>query len=351
MTAIPLIILTAALTAGNAELDRVAALAAARLHIQRFAPELAPPAVLVQTILADPAAHRAPADSETLCRAAYTNAIEKEYNLRLPNLRTTLGLSNAEPLPLPDNLRDQLLSDFPGRFRQARAEAVARQARTLVADIRPTEAELETLSRDALRDLMRQRLVARQSQPLLQENLDTLTRDHIDPILDRGYAERQTQRDTLAALTTSAALPQPIADHLLAQLQATIAERNRNLPPAHAWSLFPSLQTRDLPNAVTNLLLARARAHIQAATPKIDPDTLRQTMLSDLEQHRTRALSLQTFTNDLTRQILPRAADKWAQTAPPAERQELNTLALRLLTIPPFSTHLATHLHATLAAP
>ncbi|MGN1359149.1 MAG: hypothetical protein ACI4X9_01690, partial [Kiritimatiellia bacterium] len=351
MTAIPLLILTAALTAGNAELDRAAALAAARLHIQRFAPELAPPAVLVQAILSDPAAHRAPSDSETLCRAAYTNAIEKEYNLRLPDLRTTLGLSNAEPLPLPANLRDQLLADFPNRFRQARAEAVARQARTLVADIRPSEAELETLGRDALRDLMRQRLAQRQSQPLLQENLDTLTRDHIDPILDRGYAERQTQRDTLAALTTPAALPKPIADHLLSQLQASIAERNRNLPPANSWGLFPTLQTRDLPNALTNILLARARSHIQAATPKVDPDTLRQTMLSDLEQHRTRAQSLQTLTDDLARQILPLAAEKWAQTAPPDDRRELNELARHLLASPPFANHLTNHLHATLDAP
>ena len=205
-------VLVAGLCAGrvraqSADLDRASAELAASLVLKDLREELcakpADPAALRDAMLADPAANADPADAERNMALAHSNALARAFadeahalldRLAAPVARqdrfSAAFLADAETAP-PDAIAAASAAAFPAAFRQAREEAVRRQAETLQANVRPSPDEVESRPREELaRDLVA-RIEAAQGFAVFRENRTYIEKSFAGPILDDAFAQRE----------------------------------------------------------------------------------------------------------------------------------------------------------------
>ena len=142
------ILLAAALSAGNTEFDRNAAEGAARITFARTRREIVsngPTAgVLRQAMLAEPTRFRTRAEAETACRALYAAEAERQYREACAGIRRNLALPETFAVDFSADDRTRLENRFPEAFAAERRQAVAEQAKGLMSATRPSEAAPES---------------------------------------------------------------------------------------------------------------------------------------------------------------------------------------------------------------
>lgn len=334
-------VLMAGLCAGqSADLDRASAELAASLVLGDLREELrgkpADPAALCAAMLADPAANADPADAERNMALAHSNALARAFadeahalfdRLAAPVARqdrfSAAFLADAETAP-PDAIAEASAAAFPAAFRQAREEAVRRQAETLQANVRPSPDEVESRPREELaRDLVA-RIEAAQGFAVFRENRTYIEKSFAGPILDDAFAQRDAQHDAVRRAGPSAPgfAPSAIATNLVAALFAHLAERRAADSAAFVYGPFPS-STGEVARAAAEERAAARFAEAAAAAPvPFDEAALERAIASDPAAHRRRADSLAVFEPALRDAVRSAASSDLLSRAPAAERDE-----------------------------
>ena len=340
-----LAVLTAALCPGlspaqSADLDRASAELAASLVLGDLREELrgkpADPAALRDAMLADPAANADPADAERNMALAHSNALARAFadeahalldRLAAPVARqdrfSAAFLADAETAP-PDAIAEASAAAFPAAFRQAREEAVRRQAETLQANVRPSPDEVEARPREELaRDLVA-RIEGAQGFAVFRENRTYIEKSFAGPILDDAFAQRDAQREAVrrAGANAPGFAPSAIETNLVAALLAHLAERRAADPAAFVYGPFPSA-TGEVARAAAEARAAGRFAEAAAAAPvPLDEAALRAAIAANPAAHRRRDDSFAAFEPALRDRVREAAAADLLGRAPAAERDE-----------------------------
>ena len=338
-------VLMAGLRAGpvpaqSADLDRASSELAASLVLRDLREELrakpADSAALRDAMLADPAANADPADAERNMALAHSNALARAFAAEARALLDRLAapapraarfsaafLADAETAP-PDAIAAASDAAFPAAFRQAREEAVRRQAGTLQARVRPAPAEVEGTPRDELARDLSARIEAAQGFAVFHENRDFIAKSLVDPILDDAFAQRDEQRAFVRDAGNSAPgfAPSAIATNLAAALLAPLGERRAADPGAFVYDPFPSATGEVARAAAETRLAARFRAETERAGVPLDEAAVERAFATDPAAHRRRADSLAAFEPALRDAVRGAATASLLALAPAAERDE-----------------------------
>ena len=320
-------ILAAALNAGNAEFDRVAAEGAARITLDRFAAGLArdglPHGVLARAMLADPAAHRTRAESEKVCKAIWTDAAESAFRDKADAVRKRLKLDCSFKLEMPKDAVSSLEERFEEAFGDERDAAVGEQAKTLASALRPTEAEFEEKAEDVLRREMTERVVAEQKTPVFEENRETVATSIVEPMLASGRAERKRQSDYLKRARSDAAVPSLLSQDLAAKLAANVEERRRTAKPSEAWGVFPSVAKKELPLVVEKRIVDRFSAQVENVRLEVAEAEVEAIVSADPSAHAKAKASERIFAGRYAARVLSAAMEKALSDVDGSGRDEL----------------------------
>ncbi|MGN0853921.1 MAG: hypothetical protein ACI4R9_00200 [Kiritimatiellia bacterium] len=320
------LLLAAALSAGNAEFDRHAAEGAARITFARARRELVtqgvPEDFLRTAMLAEPARFTVRSEAEHACRTLYIEEARRRYRETCAQVRRDLALPDTFAVDFTGEECVALEDRFPAIFAAARRQAVAEQAKGIVAQTRPTEAEIEAKDEATLRREMTARIAAEQRTPVFQENEDYISERIVEPVLARARAERKRQADYLMRVRSEAVAPSKLTADLHARLEGNVAER-RAKEGADAWGIFPSVVATALPQAVERRTCDRLVREIENTSPEVTPDAVRAVIATNPAAHRRVADSARIFQMHYATQLVATAQEKTVEAAPAADRDEL----------------------------
>lgn len=323
----PILLLAAALSAGNAEFDRTAAEGAARITVERFAADLAAKGPesgsLSKAMLADPAAHRLRGDSEKACRALYEESVARAFAEEAGRVRARLGLDESFALTMDEGARQALGEKFPSAFDAERRAAVEEQARGLATALRPGEEEFEAKSEDDLRREMTDRIVAEQKTSVFDENRAYITTALVEPMLQGGREERRRQGEYLRRARSEAAAPSALSEELKGRLQANVDERRRTSAPTNAWGVFPSVVRDVLPSVVEKKIVDRFIGRIETVPLDVSGEDVMKLITADPAAHYKASASEKAFSELYSARILADALAKSLADAPDGDRAEL----------------------------
>ena len=338
-------VLTAGLCAGQAsgqspDFDRASAELAASLVLAPLREELrtkpADPAALRDAMLADPAANADPADAERNMALAHSNALARAFADEARALLDRLAapaprearfgaafLADAETAP-PDAVAAAAAAAFPAAFKQAREEAVRRQAETLQANVRPTPDEVESRPRGELARDLAARIENAQGFAVFRENRAFIETSLAGPLLDDAFAQRDAQRDFVRDTGPAAPgfAPSAVGTNLVAALLARLAERRAADPDAFVYGPFPSATGETARAAAEARAAARFADEAARADVPVDEAAIRAAIAADPAAHRRRDDSAAAFEPALRETVRAAATASLLALAPEAERDE-----------------------------
>lgn len=325
MNLIPLM-LAAALSAGNAEFDRTAAEGAATIAMGRVRAELksrgAPSGVLKEAMLADPAKFVTREEAEAACRPLYTAAAEKAFADEFAAVAERLSL----PADFTDGMneadRQAVAAKFGAAFAAERKAACEDQAKTIVSETRPTEAEVSSKEDWELREMMQDRIIREQKTAVFKENRPYISERIVEPVLREARAEQKRQREYLMSARTDAYAPSVLAAELGAMLVENVRERKAgSADPAKVWGVFPDALAA-VPQAAERRALDRLEKGVEVQPFAVEEDAVAQVLAEAPDKHVKAAESERVFRERYAVQLLAAAVNRTVEAAPEAEREE-----------------------------
>ncbi len=321
-------LLAAALSAGNAEFDRVAAEGAARIAARRHATVLAEKGpgdgVLRQAMLAESGAHAARAESERKCRGIFAEKVKESFEAECREIRCRLELPDDFELAWSEADGRKLDAAFPRAFDAERKAAVAEQAKGIVSTIRPTEAEFESREEGKLRAELTERVAKGQSKPVFEENKLYISEKIVDPMIKGAYAERRRQREYLMRARCESVAPGRLGKELSEKLLENVAAHRAKEKDAYrAWGVFPSVLKDALPAAVERRTIDRLVSQVEVQPLVVDVAAVEAEIAKNPAAHVKKGESEKAFAGVYGRRILDGSLVAVLKDAPPAERAEL----------------------------
>ena len=320
------LMLAAALSAGNAEFDRVAVDGAAAIAVNRIAAELAERGPktggLEKAMLEGGAPFAEREAAKEACREIFREAIEAEFREKVRGVRARLGLGEEKQQAYDNKVEvdDKL---FEAAFEAERRSACERQAKTIAGAVKPTEAEVEEKDEAALRREMVDKVAAQQKTVVFEENMKYISDTIVDPVIESAKKEMKRQREYLSRTKCEAYAPSALKNEIEANLRRNVSERNaKETDPAQTWGVFPKTLAETLPSVVEKRTLERVAKIADDVPFALEPADILKTMASDPEAHRTAADSENVFRGLFAAQVMDGALAKAVQEAPAREREE-----------------------------
>ena len=324
---VSVVLLAAALSAGNAEFDRTAAEGAARISAARFAAEMVrrgPDAdALAKAMLDNPDACASRRAAEGYCRDLFEKSLDSTFLAEASAIRRRLGLDDAFVLRLSDRDLEALRAGFAPAFESARKTAVAEQAKTLAATTRPSEEEFESKDEVDLRREMTERVLAEQKTAVFEENRRYVSEELVAPIIASGWEERNRQGEYLRRARTESGAPARLAQELVRKLEANVADHNRGLVPTKAWGVFPSVRAREVPAQVERRLTDRFVRQVESEQVEISAEDIMSAMAKDPAAHAKASDSEKAFAATYSGRILDHALERALADVPAEDRADL----------------------------
>lgn len=329
------LLLAAALSAGNAEFDRTALEGAARIALDRQTAELVrtglPTGELAKVMLYDPASYRERGAAETLARRVYSNALERAFTEHEAAIRKRLGLAATFPLAVKDSDRAALLDRYAAVFAAEREAAVRAQAKDIVTVTRPTESELEGKSDHVLRQEMTERILAEQRSPVFEENRQYVSDQLVTAILASGHEECRRQEEYVKRVRSDAFVPSKMEKDLADHLRANVAEQAKHAEPSKAWGVFPSVLHHAIPRVTNRRMLGRFAGQIEGVQLEVTAENVAEIFARNPSAHVKVADSEKAFAELYSGQILSNALSRALADVPQEDRAELQDyLAARM---------------------
>ncbi len=263
---------------------------------------------LVREMAGDPGRYADPAAAKTLLQTIYRQGIADRYHEAAGRYLDRLAgdggraalFDNAflsEALSLPDEALDGVVvRTYAGVFADARKTVCRGQAETLVADIRPTEAEFEATPRAELMRTLTRRVAEAQRQPVFEENLAYISEAIVTPMLDAAEEQRKTQRvfiesepvDDWSPASIARTLSQGLVRHVAAAAADPVAEGRVT------YGVFPSVVSA-IPAVAQTRAVGRIRRMADELPVDLDEAALFSVIAANPADHRTEQASLAAF--------------------------------------------------------
>jgi len=327
MTMFSAIIVAAALSAGNAEFDRAASEGAAKIAMARFGKALAEngaaEGVLKDAMLSDPERFAAKAAAESECFAIYVKSAEEAYSVEMSGVAKRLSLPDDFRVELSEQDRKGVESRFRRAFDKERGEAVAEQAKGIIAATRPDEVEFESKDEATLRREMAERIAKGQKTAVFEENLAYISEKMVDPMIAGAKAERKRQGEYLMRARSDAVVPSKLAADLEARLRANVEERAKRADAADAWGVFPSVLSQGVPASVERRVMDRFAARIDEVRLDVTTEEVAKTVAGDPAAHAKASESEKLFAVAYSARALSEAMDKALAETSGQDREEL----------------------------
>src|SRR5574344_721276 len=335
-----LILLAAALSAGNAEFDETAKSGAFGIAFERAKAELvsAGPAEgeLAKRMLADPAKYQSAEKAKAASAADYRELVAAELAQRRAEIAGRLGLDQPGDAALSAEETRRAEAKFGERFAAERKVACDAQARTIVSATRPTEAEFEAKEDWELRETIAARVVKEQKSPVFQENLRLISERVVEPLIKGARDEQRRQGDYVAHARSDAAAPSKLAADLKRRLARNVEDRRAKAEdPSAVWGLFEKTAERAAAETAERRTLDRLERRVDDVRLEIDAESVGKEIASDLPAHLSAAKSEKIFRERYAVRVLADALEAACASAPEDERAEVREfLGARLASNP-----------------
>ncbi len=322
------IVLAAALSSGNAEFDRVAVDGARKISVSRVRAELLEkgprPGGLEAAMLADPAKYVDPKEARRLVRSVFYANAKSQFEEMVRAVDERLGRKAAEGSLCEEDVESVAERHFAKAFEAERRRAVERQAKTIVAATRPTEAEFDELGDDEVRRIMVDRIVAEQSTPVFLENREFISANMVDPVVADARREQKRQSEYLMRARSDALAPSRLAADLETRLRENVRERRaKATDPSKAWGVFEKTFGRSVGSAVERRLLSRLEKKVDSASVVVDEASIARKMDAEPAVHANAKKSEASFRQMYSARIFASAMEAACADASDAERAEL----------------------------
>lgn len=322
------LLLAVALSAGNAEFDRMAiegaqavALKKAEARIAASGPETGK---LRKLMLEDPKEFSEALQAKETSRMLYCQLMDAELTAEKMKIDERLGLTRIpETVGLSRELSASAMVRFDAYYAAERAAACAEQAKTLAGTIRPPESAFETEDMAVLRREMTDKVAQQQKTSVFEENLKYIENAIIDPVIASAQKEIKRQREFLTRTKCEHAAPSALAQEIEANLRKNIAERQTKASdPVQVWGVFPKTLESALPVAVEKRTLERVTKNIDDVKVSVGSENILETMSADPMAHCKAADSEKVFRELFTTQILTGALARAVQEVSEGEQDE-----------------------------
>ena len=323
-------ILAAVLSAGNAEFDAAARNGARDISLSRAREELREkgpaPGALEKAMLADPSRFVSRDEAETACRDVFAAEIRAQFAAKSRAIDERLGIeSNSAGVGSSSVGVDEIASrHFARAFAAERKSAVEKQAATLVAATRPTEAEFDTKSDGELRELMQKRIIKGQKKAVFAENRQFISERMVEPVIKDARREQKRQAEYLMRARCDTASPSRLAADLKSRLEENVKERRAKADdPSKAWGVFVGTFEKSVASAVERRMLDRLERKMDATEISVDVDAILKEIAESPASHVKMAESERIFSERYMAGLLLRSLDGVCGDAPQSERDEL----------------------------
>ncbi len=320
--------LSATLSAGNAEFDRTAAEGAAQIAAARFAEELSvtgPGAGLLRdAMLADPGAYSGYDTASNSCHVVFVEKSKAAFEAECREIRKRLELPEDYPLVFAEDFYSKLDMIYPTLFDSERKEAVSKQAERIVSDIRPGEADFESQQESELKQVITELVVEGQEVPVFEENRLYISEKIVDPMIAGAYAERRRQREYLMRARCDAAAPSLLAAELTDKLIENVDERRAKEQDAvRWWGSFASVTNVAMSAAVEKRTVDRLISKTDELKFPIDAASVEAVIEKNPEAHIKARASESVFVDIYTEEVMALALSSVLGDVPDSEREEL----------------------------
>ena len=322
------LLLAATLSAGNAEFDATARDGARDISLSRVREELREngpqPGAIEKAMLADPAKFENPGESKALCRGIFVDELRAQFAAKARAIAEQLGMS-PDKVELDAGTVDEIANKrFASAFAAERKAAVDAQAKTIVVETRPTEAEFDAKSDDELREQMQKHIIAAQKTAVFFENRQFISERMVEPVIKDARAEQKRQKDYLMRARCDTVAPSKLAADLKARLEENVKERReKEDDPLKKWGVFAGTFEKSVGPAVERRTLDRLEKKMEGTNVEVDVDSILKEIVEAPQRHVKQAESEKVFSTRYSAVLLARALDGTCNDAPQSERDEL----------------------------
>ena len=332
MMLIPLL-LAAALSAGNAEFDQTAvdgarsvALRRAEMRVAENGPQSG---VLRQYMLDSPKDFENAARSKEDCRVLYRSLLDAEFAGEKARIDQRLGIALTTcHASLSETLAEKAMKRFETYYAAERKAACEEQAKTIAANVKPSEADFGRKDEAVIRAELEGAVIGQQRSVVVEENKKYVSGKIVDPIMDSAKKELARQREYLKRTRCDAYAPSALEKELAANLEKNVGERASKSSEAIKWGVFPVVVEQGAKEVAEKRTLERVAHAIDDVEMKVDKDLIRGRIAADRERHRKAADSELAFRNVFAGLLTGKALDKVIADAPTAERAEFKEFVM-----------------------
>lgn len=299
---------------------------------ERFSAEPAAPSLFYCAMTNSPAPNADPAKARENMELLFRSDLRSRYasealrlldRLAAPDSRTNVFsssfLDSSTNAP-PEVVDSAFASSFAAAFSSARDSVCREQALRLSESVRPTEAEVESLPREKLAEVMTERIASTQRETVFRENFEIISEKIVRPMLDHAFSQRDEQLSIVRKKTVAGVAPSVISSNLLSAVLRHI-DSLRAEDPLHTYSIFPSV-TNSLPAAAEKRAKGHFREGVAGAEMSLDSDAVRLAVEADPETHRRFALSYRAFEPSLKTNFVAQAVASVLKSTSVAEANE-----------------------------
>jgi len=215
-------------------------------------------------------------------------------------------------------------------FGKARKKAYVAQLDKLIGGVYPTESEVDIAVAqgkiNALRSKMLEQLVKKQKEPVFSENVNTLSSNFVNPILDD--AKKQLREQGLIVVRSSGAsyvVPEDIGNFIKTEItkyQNKLKQEKQGKTIANkVYKMFPSVKKK-VDSQTNKIAIKRFRDAISAMSFSVSRDSLKKLMEVNLSGHTKKNVSWNSCLESLRAGITNKAIDVHVDKAPEKKRPE-----------------------------
>lgn len=323
------------------EHDRATAELAASLVLAKLNDEIYSEAdnstPVFEAMVADTATHAEPNVSKEKLQNVYTSAIKERYKEeaivildRLAAPKSRAEVFGEAFLVLAQQPSEELLVNavehkYSSVFTSARTRACKEQAERLTATVRPSEQEVDDLSREELTSRMTERVAKAQKETVFQENLGFISEQIVAPKLNEAYKQRDEQRHYVERTSVDGYAPSRIVNELQKKLDDELARRRSSAKEGqYIYNCFPSLK-KQLEEIARNRAFRLYEDKINTLALQLDAATVQRELDASPEKHRKLEDSEKHFMPMLQKQLCEQAFQAIINAAKPDERDEVTS--------------------------
>lgn len=337
------VFLAVALSAGNAEFDRVAAEGAADISLNRMVSRLCVEGprkgILAEGMLSNPKEFVSRAEAEKKCREMFEAALHESFERGKRGIEDRLGVTNTVSRKLGGDPLATAMKLFAERFASERSAVLKEQAGRITSTVRPTESEIESQDVASVVKSVAARIVAAQKTPVFEENLAYVSDSMAKPLVEAGHKELARQRAYVSRARSDAATPAAMSADIEERLRKNVAsERSRRSDGG--WGVFSSVLSKDVPEVVARRMSDRLVSAVEALDVKVSPEEIAREISADPARHVKVSESRRIFRERYASSMAASALAKVADAAPAAEKAAVVGYLSKLLPSPRFQRSL-----------